>query len=108
MSEENNPNVQVIPEDKSKTKHIWKIAIYLGIITSFEFLMAFTMPRGAFLTTMFIFMTLFKAFFIVAEFMHLKHEVKALKWSIIVPIVFLFWLIIALLVEGNHIFHVRF
>jgi cytochrome c oxidase subunit IV len=43
----------------------------------------------------------------VAEFMHLKGEVKTLIWSIMIPLVFVVWLIVALLVEGGAIYEVR-
>jgi cytochrome c oxidase subunit IV len=52
-------------------------------------------------------MTLVKAFYIVGEFMHLKGEVKTLIWSIVLPLVFVIWLIIALLLEGDAILQVR-
>lgn len=50
----------------------------------------------------FIILTLFKAFYIVAEFMHLRHEVKRLAWTILIPFVFIVWLIIGLTVEGDN------
>ena len=51
----------------------------------------------------FIILTLFKAFYIVSEFMHLKHETKSLIWSILVPTALLAWLVIALVTEGSYI-----
>jgi cytochrome c oxidase subunit 4 len=51
----------------------------------------------------FIILTLVKAFFIVGEFMHLKHETKSLIWTILVPTALLVWLIIALVTEGSYI-----
>jgi len=53
-------------------------------------------------------MTIVKAFYIVGEFMHLKHETKSLIWSIIVPVIFVAWLILALLLEGHAIFEAIF
>lgn len=58
------------------------------------------MPRGL-LNAVFIGLTIVKAFYIVAEFMHLKHEVKQLVWIILIPLVFLMWGIGALLWEGG-------
>ena len=66
-----------------------------------EFLFAFTMDAGTLRTSIFIILTIFKAFYIVAEFMHLKHETKSLIWSILIPMAFIVWLIIALISEGN-------
>jgi cytochrome c oxidase subunit IV len=70
-------------------------------ITAFEFLLAFTMPAGTLRNSIFIVLTIFKAFFIVAEFMHLRHETKSLIWSILVPMALLIWLLVALIAEGS-------
>jgi len=48
-----------------------------------------------------------KAFYIVSEFMHLKQETKVLIWSIIIPMIFVVWFIIALVYEGGSILDVR-
>jgi len=56
----------------------------------------------------FVILTLVKAFYIVGEFMHLKHEVKQLGWTIVLPMLFIAWLLVALLVEGGSIFKVVF
>lgn len=106
-SEETHHQVVVTPPDKDRIRRIWKVALILGIVTAIEFLFAFTMPRGVLLIAIFIGLTIVKAFYIVGEFMHLKHEVKVLIWSILVPVIFIIWLIIALLVEGNSILIVR-
>lgn len=76
MSHEETNNVQVIPEDKEKTKKIWKVAGILAVVTIIEFIFAFTLPRGIILVSIFLGLTVVKAFYIVAEFMHLKHEQK--------------------------------
>ncbi|MFK7900209.1 MAG: cytochrome C oxidase subunit IV family protein [Cyclobacteriaceae bacterium] len=104
MSHEEISTVQVVPADKAKIWKIWKTALILGFITLIEFAFAFTMDKGVLLTTIFIVLTLVKAGFIVGEFMHLKHEAKALVWSVLLPIMFLCWLILAMKIEGNAIF----
>ena len=58
------------------------------------------MPRGL-LNAIFIGLTIVKAFYIVAEFMHLGHEVKQLAMIILIPLIFLMWGIGALLWEGG-------
>ncbi len=105
MEQENN-NIQVIPADKSKIKHIWKIAFYLGAITSVEFLIAFTIDAGAAKTFVFIALTIWKAFFIVSEFMHLGHERKSLIWSILLPTLFIIFLIFILMYQGAAIYDI--
>jgi len=86
-----------------KVKLIWKTAAILGGITAIEFLVAFTLNNASIKITLFVLMTFVKAFYIVGEFMHLKYEVKSLIWSIVIPVIFIVWLVIALLVEGDSI-----
>ena len=88
---------------KPNTGWIWKTFFILVAITALEFLLAFTMPAGTFRNSIFIVMTILKAFFIVAEFMHLKHETKSLIWTILVPMALLVWLLVALVSEGSSI-----
>jgi cytochrome c oxidase subunit IV len=91
---------------KAQTKVIWVTFWILFAITAVEFILAFTVPAGAFRTSIFIILTLVKAFYIVAEFMHLKHEVKGLIYAIIVPTVFVVWLIGAMFIEGGYIYDI--
>ena len=103
----NNPAVQ--PADKNKIRHIWKVAGILAVVTALEFTVAFLLPPEFRIlkVSIFIIMTIIKAFYIVSEFMHLGHEVKSLIYSILIPMAFVVWLLIALLVEGNAILFVR-
>jgi cytochrome c oxidase subunit 4 len=97
----------VIPANKEHIKKIWQTAGILALVTAVEFILAFTMPRGGLLISLFIILTIVKAFYIVAEFMHLRHEIKTLIYTIIVPTVFVIWLILALLLEGGNILDAR-
>lgn len=108
MHSEEISNVQVQPVDKEKVKKIWKVALIMGVVTLIEFVFAFTMPRGVLLIAIFFGLTIVKAFYIVAEFMHLKHETKSLIWSIMIPLILILWLIAALIIEGDAIFSSRF
>lgn len=96
------------PRDKKKIAHLWKIALVLAVVTAIEFTLAYILPRGALLYFTFIALTLVKAFYIVGEFMHLKGEVKTLIWSILIPTIFVIWLIVALIAEGSSIFELKF
>ncbi|MHA6248995.1 cytochrome C oxidase subunit IV family protein [Pontibacter sp. CAU 1760] len=89
---------------KAQTKAIWKTFFILVAITALEFVFAFFMDAGTARNVIFIVLTLFKAFYIVAEFMHLKHETKALIWSIIIPMALIVWLMVALISEGSYYF----
>ena len=99
--------LQVTPRNEDKIKKIWKTALILLVITLAEFVMAFTMDRGILLYSLFIILTIWKAKYIMMEFMHLGEEAKPLFYSIIVPLIFLVWLVITLIKEGSDIFTLR-
>nr|WP_198675392.1 cytochrome C oxidase subunit IV family protein [Pleomorphovibrio marinus] len=107
MAQENKNDMEVIPRDSAKIRKIWITALILLLVTAFEFVLAFTMPRGILLYVLFILLTIVKAYYIMMEFMHLGEEAKPLFYSIIVPLIFLVWLVIALMKEGSDIFLMR-
>ena len=100
-------NLSAEEKHKAKIKKILFVTAILAGVTILEFICAFTMKRGAFLTILFFVMTIGKAYYIVAEFMHLGHEVPSLKRAIIFPFIFILWLIGALLWEGSTAFEMR-
>ena len=89
---------------RSAKKAVWRITLWLSIITIVEILMALLLadylPKWALISGMII-LSLLKAFFIVGEFMHLKYELRALILSILVPLVLLIWFIISFIMEGE-------
>jgi cytochrome c oxidase subunit IV len=91
----------------AQRKQIWKVFIILSLVTALEFLIAFTISAGLLKISIFIGLTIVKAFYIVGEFMHLKHETKSLIWSILIPCIFVVWLLLALMLEGGSIFSLR-
>lgn len=102
--EQQTNSLEVTPVDKKKVKGILKVTLILFLLTAVEFLIAFTIAGGTLKTTIFILMTIVKAFYIMGEFMHLSHESKGLKWSIIAPLIFIAWMILAFLIQGDAIF----
>ena len=86
------------------TGAIWKTFWILLILTAIEFVIAFTMPANTLRVAIFCGMTIVKAFYIVGEFMHLKHEVKSLIWAVLIPTLFVVWLLVALIYEGGHLY----
>jgi cytochrome c oxidase subunit 4 len=88
---------------KPNTGWIWKTFFVLVGITALEFVFVFVMQPSTLRNSIFIILTIFKAFFIVAEFMHLKHETKGLIWTILIPMALLIWLLVALITEGSYI-----
>ena len=90
---------------KKIRKRIWVIFWVLLAITSVEVFLGIYwkemgLPWGLIKMT-FISLTILKAFYIVSEYMHLKHEVTFLKNIIIMPFVFLaLYLAYHVLTEG--------
>lgn len=98
------------------TKEIWKVTIILTVLTIVELLLGFWMMgmdlnlqsglrlavKGAIVILMMV-----KAFYIVAYFMHLKHEIKNLIMTIVVPLALFIWFIIAFLYDGNSFKNLR-
>jgi cytochrome c oxidase subunit IV len=98
--------------DGMTKKRIIKVFVILLIITSVEFFIALVLvPKGVLpinlVNPIYIVLTLLKAFYIVAYFMHLKFERHALIYAIIVPILFIIGLILVLTNESHHWFDLR-
>jgi cytochrome c oxidase subunit IV len=94
-------------EGMTKAK-IWQVFFYLLGITALEFFIALVMiPKGymgqGIGNFSYIILTLVKAFYIVAYFMHLKFERFAFKTSIIVSLLFIVYFIVLLLTEGAYL-----
>lgn len=113
MSAEPQHTAEPHGEHESMTKKkIWQVfGILLGI-TAVEFLIAlYLVPHNliphSWANPLYIVLTLFKAFYIVAYFMHLKFEKVGMVYSILVPIMFIIGLILVLTNEGNHWFNFR-
>jgi cytochrome c oxidase subunit IV len=105
---EETPHVTVLPPNKEKIKKLWTVAGILGAVTTLEFIVAFTMHHGPLKVAIFVSLTIVKAAYIVGEFMHLKYEVKVLFWSILIPMIFVVWMLVAFVYEGMAISDARF
>lgn len=86
---------------------IIKVAGILTAITAVEFVIALLLvPKGVialhWANPIYITLTLLKAFYIIAFFMHLKFEKKGLIYSIGIPIIFILGLILVLTNESHH------
>ncbi len=94
-------------EDTMTRGRIWKVAGILSLITIVEFIFALylapTFPAiHHIVNPIYIVLTLVKAFYIVAFFMHLKFEKSALILAIVVPVLFIIGLILVLTNESHH------
>ncbi|MAZ55559.1 MAG: cytochrome C oxidase subunit IV [Flavobacteriales bacterium] len=85
--------------ENNSTRHIWIVFWILLFLTAVEVLLGIFKPSfmlsnyllGVTLLNMtFIILTIVKAYYIVAVFMHLGHEKKSLQISIVAPM----WLLI--------------
>lgn len=47
-------------------------------------------------------LSLYKAYFIIYEFMHMGYEVKGLALSVLLPMLLLVWAVIAFFMEGDY------
>ena len=108
MTHSDEPQVTVLPPDKEKIKKLWTVAGILGALTLVEFVIAFTMGHGTLKTAIFVVMTIVKAAYIVGEFMHLRYEVKVLMWAILIPMVFVVWMLVAFVYEGMKFSEINF
>ncbi|KQB38057.1 cytochrome C oxidase subunit IV [Flavobacterium sp. L1I52] len=101
---------------ESNAGRIWKVFGILSVVTIIEVLLGIYKPdvihRQYFLglsllNWIFYALTVFKAYYIVWAFMHLEGEKPSLRWSIVLPIVFLvLYLLFILLTEGHYIYGV--
>jgi cytochrome c oxidase subunit 4 len=104
MAHGHHEHQEVIPQpvNKAKVNLFLRVTLILFVVTAAEFTIAFTMASGATRTWIFIIMTIVKAYYIVAEFMHLGHEKKSLKASIVLPMLFVVFLIFILIYQSAH------
>ena len=101
-----NEFVQV--EHHENKNEVRNVTIVLSVLTVVELLLGFAMMRmehgtPAVLATKITIIVLMmaKAYYIVGYFMHLKHEVRNLIMTIIVPLALFVWFIFAFLYDGN-------
>lgn len=97
-------------------KRIWTVFIILSVVTAVEVVLGVFRPEFLEETTfihmrllnwIFIILTLYKAYLITWGFMHMEHETKGLRRSVVWTAVFLItYLIFILLTEGNYVYEV--
>jgi cytochrome c oxidase subunit 4 len=93
-------------------KAIWRTFWILLIITCIELIIGmFIAPHfhslKLWFNILYIIFTGAKAFYIIAEFMHLRHEIKNMIMSIAVPALLFIWFIAAFLWDGNSFRNLR-
>ncbi|MBP8725873.1 MAG: cytochrome C oxidase subunit IV family protein [Saprospiraceae bacterium] len=90
--------------------------VILGVVTIVEVFIAllgkgyivegFHLSRPVMYLAM-ICLSLYKAYYIIFEFMHMRYELPGLVRSVLLPTILLIWVIIAFFYEGDTWFHWR-
>jgi|SRR5690554_1842873 len=94
--------------DMTKGK-IWKVFFYLLGLTALEFLIALgfvetgLIEKGTAVIVVYIILTILKAYYIVAYFMHLKFEKKGMIIMLGMPLALLVYLIVLVFIEGQYL-----
>lgn len=101
---------------KSNVTKIWGVLLILSIVTGIEVWLGIIKPefltegrfmRMKLLNWIFILLTIFKAYYITWDFMHMRDEVKGLRRAVVWTGIFLIlYLVFILLTEGDYIFNV--
>lgn len=96
------------PIVKSLMRVFWILLAITLVEIGMAFLHYFTkFPPRMLLNAIFIGLTIVKAFYIIGEFMHLRHEVRNLILTFLIPLILLIWAIIAFLWDGTSWQHMR-
>lgn len=87
-------------------QRIWRPFLILLAVTIVEFIIALAIPESfmakGIKNGLYIVLTIAKAFYIVAFFMHLKFERVGLAYAIVVPLAFVIALILAMFAEAGY------
>ncbi|AMR31438.1 caa(3)-type oxidase [Mucilaginibacter sp. PAMC 26640] len=107
MSEHNEAHAEHGEHEGMTKKKIFQIFGVLLGITVVEFIIAlWLVPKGFiplhFANPIYIVLTLAKAFYIIAYFMHLKFEKIGLMLAVVVPVLFIIGLILVLTNESHY------
>jgi Co/Zn/Cd efflux system component len=100
-------------EGKKARKKLWGVFWIMLVVTIVELIIGFQASSWGLLNddrtssvvlkVIFIGLTIGKAYFIVFSFMHLGHEKKWLKWSILGPyMIFIIYLVFIIVGEANY------
>ena len=107
MSSEHTEHAEGGEHATMTKRKIWNVFFILLGITAVEFIIAlYLVPHGILKVNVanpvYIVLTLAKAFYIVAYFMHLKFEKVAMVYTLVVPILFIIGLILVLTNESHY------
>lgn len=113
MSNSHNADANRVASNAAAMAEIKKVTIILSVLTIVELILGFWMmgitssAMRLAIKGVIVILMMAKAFYIVAFFMHLKHEVKNLIMTIIVPLLLFVWFIAAFLWDGGSFRNLR-
>ncbi|HZH54826.1 MAG TPA: cytochrome C oxidase subunit IV family protein [Sphingobacteriaceae bacterium] len=96
-------------EEGMSVGKIWKVFFYLLALTALEFFIALALvhqghvEKGLAVNIVYIALTLMKAYYIVAYFMHLKFETFSFINIVSIVFVLIIYMIVLMLIEGNYL-----
>lgn len=88
-------------------KEIFRVTVILSVLTIVELALGYSMYYIEstlaihFIKGVIVILMLAKAFYIVAYFMHLKHELRNMIMTIVVPLMLFIWFILAFISDGS-------
>jgi len=94
-------------------KEIYRVTVILSVLTIIELALGYSLYyinnilTIHFIKGVIIILMLAKAFYIVAYFMHLKHELKNMIMTIVVPLLLFVWFIIAFITDGSSFYNLK-
>ncbi|MCG9879519.1 MAG: cytochrome C oxidase subunit IV family protein [Bacteroidia bacterium] len=94
---------------KDMKSQIWKTFWILFAFTIVDIILYFILlsNHSMMKNWVFIILGIVKAYYIVGIFMHMKFEKKSLMYMIVVPMVFVVFLVALMLIEGDFTFLLR-
>ena len=113
MSHSHNADANHEASNAAAMAEIKKVTILLSVLTIIELILGFWMigissaALRLAIKGVIVILMMAKAFYIVAYFMHLKHEVKNMIMTIIVPLSLFIWFIAAFLWDGSSFRNLR-
>lgn len=110
MSIENQTGDALLHKEADMTpKRIWKVFFYLLGLTALEFIIALVfvhggiISKGPFVISIYVILTIIKAYYIIAYFMHLKFETPGYIILISAAMALLVYFIILMFIEGAYL-----
>lgn len=98
-----------VHHETMSVKKIWTVFFYLLALTALEFFIALVLvhggvvEKGLAVNLIYIALTLVKAYYIVAYFMHLKYETFGFIMSTSIGFLFIIYFIVLMLIEGAYL-----